>query len=213
MSQTARGNKSGNKGGNKGLRVAGVVAAAVVVAALVGGCSSGGGSSASSNAPTTRASASAPTATASTSPSSAPSAAGGESQVTTATGPLGTYLVDGQGRTLYLFEGDKSSKSSCYGNCAKSWPPAEAGADGPSGAGGVRSDLLGTSDRDDGTAQITYNGHPLYRFSGDLRAGTTAGEGSTAFGASWYMVDVTGKKIEGGPTSSPSGSTTGTGGY
>ncbi|MFF2846860.1 hypothetical protein ACFVT5_11060 [Streptomyces sp. NPDC058001] len=133
--------------------------------------------------------------------------------MTTTTGALGTYLVDGMGRTLYLFEADKSSKSSCYGNCAKAWPPVTAGPDGPSAGNGVKSDLLGTSDRDDGTSQITYNGHPLYRFSGDLKAGTTAGEGSTAFGATWYVLDASGNKIESSPSSSPSGSTTGTGGY
>jgi len=67
----------------------------------------------------------------------------------------------------------------------------------PKGSGGVKSSLLGTTKRSDGTTQVTYNKHPLYRFKGDAnKVGATKGEGLDAFGAEWYVVGTNGKKIE-----------------
>jgi predicted lipoprotein with Yx(FWY)xxD motif len=61
----------------------------------------------------------------------------------------------------------------------------------------VKSSLLGTTKRSDGTTQVTYNKHPLYRFKGDAnKVGATKGEGLDAFGAEWYVVGTNGKKIE-----------------
>jgi predicted lipoprotein with Yx(FWY)xxD motif len=56
--------------------------------------------------------------------------------------------------------------------------------------------LLSTTPRADGTTQVVYNGHPLYSYSGDTKAGDTNGEGVTAFGAGWDVVSPAGKKIE-----------------
>jgi predicted lipoprotein with Yx(FWY)xxD motif len=116
---------------------------------------------------------------------------------TVATGPsgLGRILVDGRGRTLYLFEKDRRGTSSCAGLCATYWPPQLT--NGKSVAGkGVRRALLGRIRRGDGTHQVTYAGHPLYVFSGDARRGQTNGEGLTDFGAGWYAVSPAGKKID-----------------
>ena len=55
--------------------------------------------------------------------------------------------------------------------------------------------MLATTHRASGT-QVTYDGHPLYRFAGDAKAGQTNGEGSTAFGASWYVLGTNGRKID-----------------
>lgn len=105
---------------------------------------------------------------------------------------LGTVLVDAKGMTLYLFEKDKNGKSACDGACASAWPPltgtAKAGPD-------VKSSLLGTTTRPDGTTQITYNNHPLYHFTQDTKPGDTTGQDSKAFGASWYVLAPTGNKI------------------
>ena len=61
----------------------------------------------------------------------------------------------------------------------------------------MKSSLLGTTKRSDGTTQVTYNKHPLYRFKGDAnKVGATKGEGLDAFGAEWYVVGTNGKKIE-----------------
>jgi predicted lipoprotein with Yx(FWY)xxD motif len=56
--------------------------------------------------------------------------------------------------------------------------------------------LLSTSQRAEGTMQVVYNGHPLYYYSADTKAGDTKGEGLNAFGAGWDVVSTAGKKIE-----------------
>jgi predicted lipoprotein with Yx(FWY)xxD motif len=105
------------------------------------------------------------------------------------------HLVDAQGRTLYLFEADKTSKSTCGGACAQNWPPTTTSGT-PKAGHGIKAKLLKTSKRADGGTQVTYNGHPLYRFLGDSKPGQTNGEGINAFGAKWYMVNAGGKKID-----------------
>ncbi len=104
-------------------------------------------------------------------------------------------VVDSQGRTLYLFEADKPGSSECSGACAAEWPPLTVTGT-PTGAGGIGKAYLGTIMRADGKAQVTYYGHPLYYFVRDTGAGTTNGQGVTAFGAKWYVVGANGQKID-----------------
>jgi predicted lipoprotein with Yx(FWY)xxD motif len=108
---------------------------------------------------------------------------------------LGKMLVDAKGRTLYLFEKDKGRRSACYGQCAKFWPPLLT-VGKPTAAAGSRASLLGTTRRTNGSMQVTYAGHPLYRFLEDKKPGETKGEGSKLFGAGWYVVRPTGMKID-----------------
>lgn len=109
---------------------------------------------------------------------------------------LGKILVDDNGMTLYLFEKDKDGKSSCTGECATQWPPVLTTEKATAGQG-VDASKLGTTDRTDGTKQVTYNNHPLYRFAKDTKPGDMNGQGVEAFGAKWYVVDATkGEKIE-----------------
>ncbi|GAA4494736.1 lipoprotein [Actinoallomurus oryzae] len=109
---------------------------------------------------------------------------------------LGKILVDDKGMTLYLFEKDKDGKSSCTGECATQWPPVLTTEKATAGQG-VDASKLGTTDRTDGTKQVTYNNHPLYRFAKDTKPGDMNGQGVEAFGAKWYVVDATkGEKIE-----------------
>ncbi|MEU1469000.1 hypothetical protein ABZ434_12370 [Streptomyces sp. NPDC005761] len=174
---------------------AGAAAAAIVclLAAALGGCSDDSGSSGSASA----------------SASATGTAASGT--VATASSPLGTILVDGEGRTLYLWEADTSPKSTCDGDCAKSWPPVTATGK-PVAGKGAKASLLGTTTRDDGREEITYNGHPLYRYAGDTSAGDVNGQGSNGFGAAWYVLDPAGNKIT-KAAPSPSSSSPGDGGY
>jgi predicted lipoprotein with Yx(FWY)xxD motif len=113
---------------------------------------------------------------------------------------LGKILVDSQGRTLYLFEKDTGTTSTCTGACAQNWPPLLAKGT-PTLGSGASASLVGTSQRPDGTSQVTYNGHPLYRFENDKKAGDTNGEGINAFGASWFAVSAAGNKVSGPPSS------------
>jgi predicted lipoprotein with Yx(FWY)xxD motif len=115
--------------------------------------------------------------------------------VNTRHGKLGTFLVGPNGRTLYLFEKDKTSKSTCSGQCAQFWPPLLTSGK-PKAAGKAKSSLFGTTKRSDGKTQVTYNGHPVYYFSQDTKPGQTKGEGFKAFGAKWYVLAPSGKKID-----------------
>ncbi|HWI75282.1 MAG TPA: hypothetical protein VNT55_25195 [Baekduia sp.] len=134
---------------------------------------------------------------AASSPASSSSGSASAPTVRTATDSLGTYLVDGSGRTLYLWEADTSSRSTCTGACADAWPPLTASGT-PKATGGARQSLLGTSARSDGTREVTYAGHPLYFYAGDTSAGQTNGQGSPQFGASWWVVTPSGSAIQRG---------------
>jgi predicted lipoprotein with Yx(FWY)xxD motif len=109
--------------------------------------------------------------------------------------PLGRVVVDSKGRTLYLFEKDKNRRSACSGQCAKYWPPLLTHGK-PVARPGAKRVLLGTTRRANGSRQVTYAGHPLYRFIEDLKPGQTKGEGSQLFGAGWDALTPAGKKIE-----------------
>jgi predicted lipoprotein with Yx(FWY)xxD motif len=123
--------------------------------------------------------------------------------VGTAQSKLGRILVDGHGRSLYLFDRDSRGKSSCYGGCAGEWPPLIAAAK-PHAASGAKASLLGRTKRRDGRWQVTYKGHPLYTFSGDASKGQTNGEGLDDFGGWWYVVSPAGAKIvSAAPASTP----------
>ena len=109
---------------------------------------------------------------------------------------LGNILVDSQGRTLYLFRSDSGTKSACTGACAIDWPPLRATGK-PTVGGGATASIVATSARSDGKSQVTYNGHPLYLFSGDQKPGDTNGEGVNAFGGLWYALSSAGDQIIG----------------
>ncbi len=108
---------------------------------------------------------------------------------------LGRILVDGQGRTLYLFEKDKGGRSACAGTCAAYWPPLLTHGKVAVG-GGIKKSLLGSTRRTDGTTQVTYARHPLYRFVEDARPGQAKGQNIDEFGAEWYVVSSAGKKVQ-----------------
>ena len=115
--------------------------------------------------------------------------------VATASSPLGTILVDDHGRTLYRFEKDRRGESACAGGCALEWPPLITRGK-PTAAGTAQGSLLGTTRRSDGSRQVTYDGHPLYRFEGDTQPGQTGGQGLRDFGASWFVVSPAGEKVD-----------------
>jgi predicted lipoprotein with Yx(FWY)xxD motif len=110
---------------------------------------------------------------------------------------LGKVLVNARGRTLYLFQKDKSARSTCNGQCAVYWPPLTTKAK-PTAGTGVKASLLGTTKRSDGTMQVTYNKHPLYLFVRDTAAGQVNGENLDEFGAEWYALNAKGVKVEPG---------------
>ncbi|MEY9846070.1 putative lipoprotein with Yx(FWY)xxD motif [Streptacidiphilus sp. BW17] len=183
-----------------------LAAGAAAVAALAAGCSSSSKSSA-------------PSAPASPPASSAPSTVGGAATVKTAGSPLGQILVDGSGRTLYLFKADTGTTPTCTGSCASLWP-ADTTNGTPQATGGLSGTMLGTTTRtDDHTTQVTFDGHPLYHFSQDSKPGDVNGQGIQGV---WFVVSPSGTAITGtagqapsqtpSPTPSPSSGGSG-GGY
>ncbi len=158
-----------------------LTAAIVPLAALaVGGCGGGdgggGGSASGASAP--------------------PKLAGGRTATVSVqnNGNLGKILVDGRGRSLYLFRKDSGTKSACTGGCAGAWPPLRASGK-PLVGRGVNASMVATAPRSDGKPQVTYNGHPLYTFSGDQKAGDTNGQGLNNFGAAWFVLSPSGNQI------------------
>jgi predicted lipoprotein with Yx(FWY)xxD motif len=148
---------------------------AILLLALVGAVACGGSSPSSVSSP-------APTVTATATVAVANNA------------KLGQILVDGSGRTLYLFQADKSTSSTCYGACAQYWPPLlTSGA--PQAGSGANASLLGTTQRTDGTLEVTYGGHPLYYVVTDHNPGDATGQGLNNYGAPWNVVGPDGKQI------------------
>jgi predicted lipoprotein with Yx(FWY)xxD motif len=151
---------------------------------------------------------------ANTSAAPAPAAAAAVTVDTRKTG-LGTFLTDKGGRALYLWDADTKGVSTCSGPCATAWPPLTVMSSGKATASGsaVQSDLA-TVKRTDGSVQVTYHGHPLYYFAQDASSKTTAGQGSNAFGATWWLVTPAGSAdAKTAASQSSAGSGGGGGGY
>ena len=105
--------------------------------------------------------------------------------------PYGKVLFDAQGRVLYLFAADHTSKSTCYGACAKAWPPFLTRGKPTVRAAGLKARLLATTRRRDGSLQVTYNGHPLYYFEED-KVGKILCQNMKLHGGFWYVVNPDG---------------------
>jgi predicted lipoprotein with Yx(FWY)xxD motif len=134
----------------------------------------------------------------SSAPSATTQATTGAAMVSVRSTSLGDILVDAKGMTLYLFEKDTGTTSTCSGQCATFWPPLTTkGA--PKAGSGADADKLSTSKRSDGTTQVTYNGHPLYYYAPDQKPGDTTGQGLNVFGATWYVLSPAGEAITSGP--------------
>lgn len=108
---------------------------------------------------------------------------------------FGKILVDGSGRTLYLFTADRGKTSRCYGACAAAWPVAYAKGTPRAGAG-VRRSLLGRTKRRDGRFQVTYNGQPLYYYVSEP-AGQVLCQNVSGFGGLWLVVKPNGAAVRG----------------
>ena len=115
--------------------------------------------------------------------------AGSGPSIQIADSDLGSVLVDEAGRTLYLFTPDAQGESTCYDGCEANWPPVVGDV---SGGDGIDSGLIGTTERQDGSMQVTYNGWPLYRFANDAAAGDTNGQGVNDV---WFVVDASGAAV------------------
>jgi predicted lipoprotein with Yx(FWY)xxD motif len=155
-----------------------------VLAVVAAGCGGGGATAASSAPPKT--------------------ASGQAATVGVSNTGIGQILVNSQGLTVYLFKADQGTKSACMGACAAAWPPLLV-AGKPTVGSGVSASLVGTTTRPEGKTQVTYNGHPLYLFAQDQKAGETNGQGVSAFGAAWFALNSAGNQVSAQPSSSSTG--------
>lgn len=114
---------------------------------------------------------------------------------------VGTVLVNGQGRTLYLLTSEKGGKITCTdaNGCTKIWPDTELGKGmmAAKAGSGIEPSLLGTVKGEDGSLYITYNHWPLYTYAGDSAPGQAHGQGITSFGGTWYAVSTSGTPVAG----------------
>src|SRR5919201_4902322 len=188
-----------------GKALAYLIAALGVVALVAAACSSSTKKTAQSAAQSAASAVQSAGSAAKSAAASARAAAGPAVTVETHSGDLGTYLTDRSGRALYLFAADSAGKSTCSGACATYWPPLTATGK-PAASGQASSAMLGTIARDDGTKQVTYNGHPLYYYKQDMDPGDTYGQGSNNFGAKWWLVAPSGQPIRGAASSAPASS-------
>ncbi len=175
-----------------------------LLAVVIAGCGSGGSStsetsSSSSNENASSESSSGGKGSGYGGGSENKSASSGSSGGTVAVVSLGSVpktgmvLVDSNGMTLYDFHKDKGTTSSCYGSCEQAWPPMTTEGK-PTVGNGASASKLGTTERKDGTMQVTYAGHPLYTFVEDKKPGEANGNDTSAFGAQWYALKGNGEE-------------------
>ena len=117
--------------------------------------------------------------------------AAGSATVKTRSGSLGTFLVGPNGRTLYLFTNDTSTKSTCYDACAQAWPPLLT--TGKPKAAGRRAPRCWDHEAQGRQAAGDLKGHPLYYYAPDKKAGDTTGQ---KVGGVWFVVSRTGRAIK-----------------
>ncbi len=108
------------------------------------------------------------------------------------TDDLGEFLVDAEGMTLYMFTNDTENTSNCYDDCAEAWPPVLTEGD-PTLGEGLDAALVSTTERTDGTTQVTYGGLPLYYWVNDAAPGDTTGQN---VGEVWFVVSPAGEIIQ-----------------
>jgi predicted lipoprotein with Yx(FWY)xxD motif len=149
-----------------------LLAVSAVLAACGSGSSYGGGSSTSASG------------------SSGSSGAGSGAVTSARKAKVGSVIVDAQGRTLYRFTAEAQGVPVCTGACVGTWPPALAGS-----ASGLPDHVATVRRPDGGKLQLTYDGHPLYRYAGDQSKADANGEG---VGGQWYVL-----KAGGGSSSTP----------
>ena len=110
---------------------------------------------------------------------------------------LGKVLVDSSGFTVYRFSKDPRNSDTCVkiSGCTNLWPPLTSSGR-PVAGPGVRVALLSTIKLPGGGRQVTYAGHPLYRYSAATEKGETGYVGAQQFGGSWYALNAAGGTVK-----------------
>ena len=111
---------------------------------------------------------------------------------------LGTILVDGSGRTLYMFVPDKHKKVTCTSaSCVAAWPPLKlAKGAKPTAKGKAKQSLLSSDPNPKGGRVVTYAHWPLYRYIADTKPGQATGQAVDLNGGLWYVLSPSGAIIK-----------------
>jgi predicted lipoprotein with Yx(FWY)xxD motif len=173
--------------------------AAVLASLALAAC---GGDDEDSGATTTPAAAAGRETASAEKPASADKGSGGGEEQKPATGTTidvadsqyGSILFDSDQQAIYLFDKETSDTSECYGDCAAAWPPVLTDGD-PQAGNGIDAKLLGTTERDDGSTQVTYGGHPLYYYVDD-GPGQVLCHNVEEFGGLWLVVTPSGDAVQ-----------------
>lgn len=119
-----------------------------------------------------------------------PSATG--TVITTGDSEFGPMLFNEKKQAIYIWELEESETPECYGDCAEAWPPVLTDGD-PQATGDVNGSLLGTTQRSDGSTQVTYNGHPLYYYAHE-GAGEVECHNIKTHGGLWWVIQPNGER-------------------
>jgi predicted lipoprotein with Yx(FWY)xxD motif len=110
--------------------------------------------------------------------------------ITTADSDFGEILFDGTGQAIYLFDKEETAQAECYDDCAEEWPPVLTDGE-PVADAQVAVDQLATTQRTDGTTQVTYAGHPLYYYAHEGKNEVKC-HNVSEFGGLWLVVTPSG---------------------
>ncbi len=114
--------------------------------------------------------------------------------ITTGDSDFGTMLFNDAGQAIYIWELEESSEAECYDDCAEAWPPVLTDGQ-PVASGDVKSKLLGTTERTDGTTQVTYNDHPLYYYAHE-GPGEVKCHNISTHGGLWWVIQPNGVRAD-----------------
>jgi predicted lipoprotein with Yx(FWY)xxD motif len=92
---------------------------------------------------------------------------------------IGRVVTTVAGATLYTFDQDQNGRSSCYGDCARHWPPLIALSTAKAHW------RMSLTRRTDGQQQWLYDGKPLYTYINDAMPGDVNGDN---VGDAWHVV-------------------------
>jgi len=112
---------------------------------------------------------------------------------------LGTVVVDGNGRTVYILTSGGHTDLPCTdaSGCTKVWPdlPLPDGVTAAKAGTGIQASLLGTKKLSDGETYPTYDGWLMYEYAADSGPGQANGQGIQSFGGTWYVLSSSGNPI------------------
>lgn len=118
----------------------------------------------------------------------------------------GGELVNASGRTLYFADQEHGKTIRCTGSCTGIWIPATVGGSkAPHVNKALAAKLAVVKRPGGGKSQLSYAGHPLYRFRSDTAPGDAKGNGvRDGFGGrhfSWHAITPVGTAAKKAPSS------------